>query len=91
MSASGTGPFTFGARVPLTIDPLTTASLQGVLSPLQTAFGGTLSGSATASASLLLPPGLFSGIIGRDLAAITFPPGGRLDYSSVANRLAITP
>ena len=92
MSASGTGPFTFGAQVPLTVDPLTMASLQGALAPLQTGFVGRLSGFGKASASLLVPPGLFNVLVGFDLqlAAVAFLRGGKLRFSSAAIRLSVT-
>jgi hypothetical protein len=94
MSASGTGPFTFGGvQIPLTIDPLMVASAQGLLAPLQNRFSGTLSSSAAASAELQIPPGLLAGLVGVDLqlAAIAFVPSGEMLFSSVANRLTVRP
>jgi len=91
MSASGTGPFTFGVEIPLTIDPFLVASALGHLAALQTGFAGTLSSTGTATASLILPPGQLSFLSGGELnlAAIAFPTGGLAAFSSSAIRLTI--
>jgi FG-GAP repeat protein/VCBS repeat protein len=94
ISASGTGPSYFGVLIPLTRDPLVTETFHGnypvtVYSDLH----GSLDASGNASASLTVPAGIPSALIGTSfyLAAIANQVGQMPEDSSAAVTITITP
>ena len=94
ISETGTGPTFYGTEIPLTLDHLVGQTFFGSY-PVMTYSNmhGTLNASGNASASLTLPSGIPSALIGKTyyLAAIANPPGRLPEFSSVAVAVEITP
>jgi hypothetical protein len=87
LSATGTGPTTYGVDIPLTQDSLVIDTFFGNYPvPNHTNMHGTLDASGDATASLTIPAGIPPGLIGRTyyFAAIANQPGQLPEYSSVA-------
>ncbi|NQU49811.1 MAG: FG-GAP repeat protein [Planctomycetes bacterium] len=94
ISASGAGPTTYGVEIPLTQDGVVLDTYFGNYPvPTHSGMHGTLDTSGNASASLTVPAGLPSGLIGNNywIAAIANQPGQLPEYSSVAVVVKITP
>jgi FG-GAP repeat protein len=94
ISKSGTGPIHYGIDIPLTLDSLLIDTIYGNY-PFATYndLRGTLDPNGDASASLTLPAGLNSALVGMTfhLAAVANPTAQLPEYSSVALPLTITP
>jgi FG-GAP repeat protein len=94
VSESGTGPSYYGVAIPLTRDRLVTNSFFGNYPvTVHTDLHGVLDALGKASASLTVPAGLSSSLIGTSfyLAAIANKPGQLPEYSSAAVTITITP
>jgi hypothetical protein len=93
LSASGTGPTTYGVDIPLTQDSVVMDSFFGNYPvPNYSNMHGTLNASGNASASFTIPAGIPSALVGRTyhFAAIANQPGQLPEYSSIAVAIEVT-
>ena len=92
-SASGTGPSFYGVDIPLTHDSLVRNTFSGIYPIVSSTMHGTLDANGDGNASLTIPAGISTSLIGRTyyLAAVANQPGQLPEYSSVAVSLEITP
>lgn len=94
VSESGIGTTWYGTDIPLTLDNMCGNSFFGIY-PIQsyTDLHGTLDASGFAVASITIPPGMPTALIGRTyrLAAIANPAGQLPQYSSVSIPLSFIP
>lgn len=93
ISATGTGPSFYGVPIPLTRDHLVNQTFLGIYPfSTYTNLHGTLDADGNASASISLPAGYLSALVGRSfwLAAVANQPGQLPEYSSVAVPIEIT-
>ncbi len=93
ISASGVGPTNYGVPIPLTVDGLVMNTNAGNYPVLQHAMHGTLGIRGDADASISVPSGLSSALIGNVyyLAAIAGPFGLPPLVSSISRTLTIVP
>ncbi|MFK5956243.1 MAG: FG-GAP-like repeat-containing protein [Planctomycetota bacterium] len=94
ISATGTGPTTFGVEIPLTLDSWVQSSFIGNYPfPLSQNLHGTLDAQGDGIASLTLPAGLPTAMIGTHayFAAVSNAQGQLPSKSSVAVKLSIGP
>jgi FG-GAP repeat protein len=94
ISASGTGPSFYGVLIPLTRDPLVTDTFLGNYPvPVYSDLHGSLDSSGNAAASLTVPAGIPSSLIGTSfyLAAIANQSGQLPGHSSASVTLTIVP
>ena len=93
-SATGTGSFTHGVEIPLSLDALVVNSYFGNYPfPLSGDLQGNLDFSGNTIAEFGKTPGNFTGSVGRTfwVAAIASQPGNVPQHSSVAVAITITP
>jgi hypothetical protein len=93
ISESGIGPTNYGVDIPLTQDALVIDTFLGGYPVPATNMHGTLDAIGNATASLTIPAGIPSSLIGNVyyLAAIANQVGQLPEHSSVAVSLTITP
>jgi hypothetical protein len=94
ISASGTGPTNFGVQIPLTQDQMVLDTFWGNYPvPVHSGMQGVLDSSGNADASMTIPAGLPSALIGNTyyFAAIVMGPYNVASYSSEVALLTITP
>lgn len=94
ISFTGIGPSTYGVDIPLTQDSLVVDTFRGNYPvPNYANLHGSLDSVGDASASLTVPAGISSSLIGRTywMAAIANPTGQLPAYSSMAVTLEIVP
>jgi FG-GAP repeat len=94
ISSTGIGPTNYGVDIPLTADSLAIDTFNG-LYPVSTYsdLHGTLDADGDSTASMTIPGGLPSAMIGNTywFAAIAMPFGGMPENSSVARMITIVP
>ncbi len=93
ISATGVGPVHFGINIPLSMDPILTASVQGnYYGTTASNFQGQLDANGHATSSAIVAP-LPISLIGRTLylAAVAHPLGLLPDFSSGALPLKVVP
>ena len=93
ISASGVGPTNYGVPIPLTVDGLVMNTHAGIYPVMQHTMHGTLGIRGDANASISVPAGLSSSLIGNTyyLAAIAGPLGLAPQVSSISRTLTILP
>jgi hypothetical protein len=94
ISAAGTGPTHYGIDIPLTVDSYAMDSFNGVYPvPNHSAMHGVLDVDGDASASLTVPAGIPSSLIGNTyfFAAIANPTSAPPEFSSIAVAVSIEP
>jgi hypothetical protein len=79
--------------IPLTHDSLVRNTFSGIYPIVSSTMHGTLDANGDGNASLTIPAGISTSLIGRTyyLAAVANQPGQLPEYSSVAVSLEITP
>ncbi|NQU49630.1 MAG: FG-GAP repeat protein [Planctomycetes bacterium] len=94
ISQSGIGPTYYGVNIPLTQDSLVIDTFFGNYPvPIYSDLHGTLNADGNASASLTIPAGIPSSLIGNTyyLAAIANSLGNLPEHSSIAKTVTIVP
>ncbi len=94
ISQTGTGPTTYGVDIPLTQDSLVIDTFFGNYPlPGHSGMHGTLDAFGDATASMPVPAGIPSGLVGAVFytAAIAFPSGQLPEASSVAVDITVVP
>ena len=91
-SASGTGPTNYGIDIPLTLDSLVIDTYRGNYGlPNHSAMHGVLDTNGDATASMTIPAGLPSSMIGNSywFAVIAEPSGGLPEATSISREVVI--
>lgn len=93
ISATGAGPTLHGVDIPLTLDPTVISTYSGSYPVPGSNLHGILDAQGDALASLQVPAGLPSSLLGATfyLAAIAFPSGALPTWSSAVHTLTMIP